>query len=194
MSGKATRVASEARYTLMHFPFEPTLFYKHFLAASRKITFYHGRKVLTGGEKRKKKKGSERKNAGRPTVQTVTSHPSSQLRLTTINGIFLLSHSSCFFLSPLSLSAAPAPSFREELSIGLLNNADPLHQKKKGPRASLIPSVLCFQLISSFRKPSSVETGNNDLLHPVECQPPSPPQIIQPLSPMKLSPHGTGFS
>lgn len=67
---------------------------------------------------------------------------------------------------------------------------------KKGPVPCLEPlsfPLLCFQFINSFRKPSSVETRNNDLLHPVECQTPSPPQIIHPLSPMKLSPHGPSF-
>lgn len=105
-------------------------------------------------------------------------------RLTSINGIFLLSHSICLPFCQLLLDC-----LSETCSIGLRNNATPQppaaappsyriwtcmhppsHYYPTSPASASLP---CFYFISSFRELSSLEMRNNDLLHPEEC--PSPP-------------------
>ena len=150
------------------------------------MRYGYGKKDGWKREDERSKAGGVRGGAGaslpgcRLAIQERRLSTSSRFKLTTINGIFLLSHSIRFPFSRLLLDC---PS--EAFSIGLRNNAPPPppppplpHIDLYPPSSPASPSLHCFHFISSFRELSLLETGNNDLLHPEEC--PSPPSLLPP--------------
>ncbi len=165
LTGKPTRTTREVKKAhgyflnrLMHIPFDPTQGFHS--RRSRKITFVSKEKELRA------QKGWRAANVS-PIKPAEADRYQWHFPVVTFHSFFFLS-------APLPLR----PS--EGFSIGLLNNADP-----PSPKTDLYPSwnpshsltLSCFQFISGFRRLSSLEMGNNALLHPEECQTPFPPSL-----------------
>lgn len=164
LTGKPTRTTREVKKAhgyylnrLMHIPFDQTQGF-HSLR-SRKITFVSKEKELRA------QKGWRAANV-LPIKPAEADRYQWHFPVVTFHSLFFLS-------APLPL----CPS--EGFSIGLLNNADPPENgpvpPPRNPSHSL--TLSCFQFISGFRRLSSLETGNNALLHPEECQTPFPPSL-----------------
>ncbi len=154
--GRSKKAHSYFLNRLMHIPFDPTQGFHS--RRSRKITFVSKEKEL------RVQKGWRAANVS-PIKPAEADRYQWHFPVVTFHSFFFLS-------APLPLR----PS--EGFSIGLLNNADP-----PSPKTDLYPSwnpsltLSCFQFISGFRRLSSLETRNNALLHPEECQTPFPPSL-----------------